>query len=145
MSMMHYSKTEAFRFVYSLLLIFLFLLVAVAYFFVYRHLISQSDQSVTALTEPSISANSTLLLREDLARFLDVYFNQTDLTGEDKQRFVLAEYLRFAQYAAAADADQPPLARFVSVVEDVVAKYEAGEADFSVEEQLLAGIYQEVK
>jgi len=145
MSMMHYSKTEAFRFVYSLLLIFLFFLVGVAYFFVYRHFILQSDKSVAALTEQSISANSTLLLREDLARFLDVYFNQTDLTGEDKQRFVLAEYLRFAQYAVAAEADQPLLARFVSVMEEMVDKYEAGEADFSVEEQLLAIIYQEVK
>src|SRR3989339_2231723 len=136
MSMMHYSKTEAFRFVYSLLLIFLFLLVAVAYFFVYRHFILQSDKSVAALTEQSISANSTLLLREDLARFLDVYFNQTDLTGEDKQRFVLAEYLRFAQYAGAGQADQSLLARFVTVVGDMVAKYEAGEADLSYEEQV---------
>ena len=69
-----HSKTEAFRFVYSLLLVFLFLLMAVAYFFVYRHLILRGDSPAAALTEQAVSANSTLSLREDMARFLDVYF-----------------------------------------------------------------------
>jgi len=69
-----HSKTEAFRFVYSLLLVFLFLLMAVAYFFVYRHLILRGDSLAAALTEQAVSANSTLSLREDMARFLDVYF-----------------------------------------------------------------------
>lgn len=142
---MHHSKTEAFRFVYSLLLIFLFLLAAAAYFFVYRHLILQSEKPVAALTEQAVSANSALPLREDLARFLDVYFKQTDLAGVDKQRFVLAEYLRFAQYTNAGQADRLLLARFVAVVGDMVAKYEAGEADFSAEEQALAALYQEIQ
>lgn len=143
--MMHYSKTEAFRFVYSLLLIFLFLLVAVAYFFVYRHLIFQSDKPAAALTEQAVSANSTLPLREDVARFLDVYFHQANLTGEDKQRFVLAEYLRFAQYPGTGQVDQLFLARLVNVLGDMVAKYEAGDTDFLAEDQKLAVLYQEVK
>jgi len=142
--MHHESKTESFRFVCSLLLIFFFLLAAVAYFFVYRHLVIESDSSA-ALTEQTISVKNTLPLREDVARFLDVYFNQKNLTGEDKYRFVLAEYLRFAQYPGAGQADQLLLARFVSIVGDMVAKYEAGDSDFSVEDRALVALYQEVK
>lgn len=143
--MHHESKTESFRFVYSLLLIFFFLLAAVAYFFVCRHLITENDSPAAALTEQAISAKSALPLRDDMARFLDVYFNQKNLIGEDKQNFVLAEYLRFAQYSGEGENDRLLLARFVSIVGDMVAKYEAGGSDFSVEEQSLAVFYQEVK
>jgi len=143
--MHHRSETEAFRFVYSLLLIFLFLLAAIAYFFVYRHLVLPSRPETAVLTEQKVFAKSSLPLREDVARFLDVYFNQTDLTGEDKQRFVLAEYLRFARYSGDSESEQWLLSRFVSAVGQVVAKYENGETDFSMEEQTLAGLYQKIQ
>ncbi len=118
------------------LLVVLFLIIVIAYFFIYQKYSAKPDivavsSEPSSLTAESLSDKHSLTLQADVKRFLDVYFSQEFSSSEQKADFIQKEYVRFLDYSASNEADQELIIKFISYLNKIVSQVNAGQTDFS--------------
>ena len=134
------------------LLIGLFVAFAIIIFFCYGYTHRTPSEVLPVLTEEapaedglSLSPVEQLSYRQDVARFLNVYFTQRFVSSQDKINFVKLEMERFTSYNITNDSDRVINERFLGDLRQLLVKMQIANANIETEESDLLKLRNEIK
>ena len=119
----------------SLLIIFIFGLVVIAYFFVYQKFMKEKELSFEIVDNRPVVSEG-LSFQADVNRFLTVYDTQEFISPQDLYNFLVLELNRFLVYPAQTKEDESVKLVLTENIKKILIKMEEG--DSSIDEEQLA-------
>lgn len=123
----------------SLLIVFIFILAAIAYFFVYQSAVKEKDDSLM-VTDNRPIVSEGLSFQDEINRFLSVYDTQEFSNQQDLYNFLVLEWNRFLLYPAQTKEEESLKLVLTQNIKKIITKMEKGDSSVSEEQEKLRAL-----